>query len=121
MVSEGHILNLKQWNPSLSLNEVDFSICKVWVEIHNFPPNRVNTENLRRIGKLFGDNCVIDEDQLKSGVRCFIRIRADLNVSKVLKPGCFISRENDEQLWLAFKYEWISGFCYNCGRITHTE
>lgn len=118
---KGHLLNLQQWDPSLSLNEVDFSVCKVWVQIHNSPPNRLNTKNLQRIGKLLGDHDVIDETHLKFGMSRFVRLRVAINVTKALKPGCFIPRETGDQLWLAFKYEWISDICYTCGRITHTE
>lgn len=75
------------------------------------PPNRLNP----------GKQYVIDEAHLKAGVNRFVPIRAELNTSKALKPCCFIKRENGEQLWLAFKYERLSDFCYNCGRISHID
>lgn len=117
---KGHLLNLQHWDPSLSLNEVDFSVCKIWVQIHNLPPNRLNIENLQRIGKLLGDHFEIDESHLHSGMSRFVRIRVAINVTRALKPGCFISRETGARLWIAFKYERISDFCYSCGKLTCT-
>lgn len=43
-----------------------------------------------------------------------------MNIQEPLKPGCFTTRETGEKLWLAFKYERLSDFCYGCGKIDHT-
>lgn len=50
----------------------------------------------------------------------FIRIHISVNIQEPLKPGCFITRETGERLWLAFKFERLSDFCYACGNMDHT-
>lgn len=42
---KGATLNLKPWPPEIPLNEIDFSTCKFWTQVHNLPPNCMNLEN----------------------------------------------------------------------------
>lgn len=35
---KGAILNLKRWPPNRTIEEIDFSLCPLWVQIHNLPP-----------------------------------------------------------------------------------
>lgn len=74
-----------------------------------------------KIGKYLGHNCMLDEESLMSRVHRFVCIRVELNITEKLKPGCYITRENGEQLWIAFRYERLSEFCYRCGLLDHTE
>lgn len=43
-----------------------------------------------------------------------------MNIQEPLKSGCFIQQESGEKLWVAFKFERLSDFCYGCGMIDHT-
>lgn len=50
----------------------------------------------------------------------FIRVRVWVDITKPLKKGCFLKRPEEEDLWVKFKYERMSDFCYGCGRVRHT-
>lgn len=43
-----------------------------------------------------------------------------MNITSSLKVGCHITREDDRKLWVAFRYERLTDFCYGCGRVDHT-
>lgn len=90
-----------------------------WIQIHNLPLNQRNKENLSNIGRYIGDFIRCDKDNMHQSLQKFERILVSVNTQEALKAGCFITREFGEKLWLAFKYERISDFCYGCGKIDH--
>lgn len=49
----------------------------------------------------------------------FCRIRIRLNVTQPLLRGVFISINNQNKVWLAFKYETLPNFYFGCGKIGH--
>lgn len=49
----------------------------------------------------------------------YCRIRVDLNVTKPLRRGVFVSLESQGKVWLAFKYENLPTFCFCCGHMGH--
>ncbi|KAL7186742.1 hypothetical protein ACSBR2_028466 [Camellia fascicularis] len=56
--------------------------------------------------------------------RNFLRIRVDVDVTKPLPRGFILNRGENAQMtsvdpWISFKYEKLSDFCYDCGRIGH--
>lgn len=115
------MLNLLPWPPNLSLDEIDFTICPLWVQIHHLPPNRRNKENAIKIGNFTGHTLQLEEPFELHIHKKFIRIKVALDTSKSLRPSCHISREDGSPLWIGFKYEQFSDFCYCCGKIDHTE
>lgn len=118
---KGAILNLKPWSLNLPLGEVDFSICHFWVQIHNILPNRMNIDNITRIGNFIGQFCNLeDAPQLHRACK-FVWVRAAVDTRYALIPGSYITREDDSKLWLQFKYEKLPDFCYHCGKLDHAE
>lgn len=102
---KGSILNLQIWNPSLPLDEIDFTCVPLWVQIHHLPPNRMNLLNVQKLGKTIGD--IIPGEEADKGFRMkkFHRIKVNVDIIKALNPGYYIKREDDSLLWIAFKYE----------------
>ncbi|KAL7248092.1 hypothetical protein ACSBR2_002906 [Camellia fascicularis] len=73
------------------------------------------------IGKLVGVEVPIDGLLL---ARSFLRIRVEVNTSLPLLRGFLLKRQKPDSigktdLWVEFKYERLSDFCYDCGRIGH--
>ncbi|KAI8526572.1 hypothetical protein RHMOL_Rhmol12G0006900 [Rhododendron molle] len=50
----------------------------------------------------------------------YLRVRVWLDISKPLKKGFFLRRPKEDDLWVRFKYERLSDFCYGCGKVSHT-
>ncbi|KAI8538810.1 hypothetical protein RHMOL_Rhmol09G0132300 [Rhododendron molle] len=50
----------------------------------------------------------------------FIRVRVWIDITKPLKKGFYLKRHGDEDVWVKFKYERFSDYCYGCGRVGYT-
>ena len=51
----------------------------------------------------------------------FLRVKVEIDVSKLLCWGRKIAINADEFIWVAFKYEKLPNFCYWCGRVSHAD
>ena len=49
----------------------------------------------------------------------FIRIRVDLPFDKPLRRGGLVVNPEGDKVCIGFKFEWLIGFCYQCGIIEH--
>lgn len=108
----GFLLVLREWPSSGIINDLDFSTAIYWVQIHGFPLAR------RKIGRVVEVDTSIDSD---SDYHDFMRVRVELDVQTPLSPGFYFRPEPDVLIWVAFKYERLSGLCYNCGCIDHLD
>nr|KJB18771.1 hypothetical protein B456_003G068500 [Gossypium raimondii] len=52
-------------------------------------------------------------------IRDFCHIKVELDVQKPLRRGIFILVGSQENLWVIFNYENLSGFCFGCGCMAH--
>lgn len=121
---KGHLIVFVAWEVSSTLEELTFSHIPFWVNIYNLLLNRLNEENGRRLGNVIGRFLSHDHpphQHFCHALRPYLRIRALVDVSKPLKIGSFIKRENGVSLWIQFRYERLSNFCYQCGRLGHTQ
>lgn len=89
-----------------------------WIQIHDMPllcmTKSVGTKIGESLGKLEG----IDVAKDGAGWGKCLRIRVRIDVTKPLERG----REllvGGRSIWVFFKYEKLSQFYYNCGRIVH--
>lgn len=89
------------------------------VQVHNLPPNRMNLENAEKIGKYIGDFVRADDTSFSQTMK-FMHIRVLINTERKVNTGCYIQREDKSKLWIQFKYERLSDFCYLCEKIDHT-
>ena len=62
-------------------------------------------------------------DAPKSGLAWgpFLRIRVDVDITKLLMRGKMIQIEGMEKGWVHFKYERPPIYCYRCGILGHQE
>ena len=51
----------------------------------------------------------------------FLRVRVEIDVSKLLCRGRKTAINANEFIWVAFKYEKLPNFCYWCGRVSHVD
>lgn len=110
------------WNPNLSLAKIDFYAVQSWVQAHGLPLGRMNKVVVAKldakIGRLIEIDCVGEGIQLN---RSFLRFRVKLNIRKPLVSGFTLKREVLSDMWIEFKYERLSKFCYDCSRIGHDK
>lgn len=79
--------------------------------------NRKNGEAIANlIGKLDPSGMkVYDTATFKD----YLRLRVIIDITKPLKKGFFLKQRDKEDLWIKFKYERLSDFCYVCRLIGH--
>jgi hypothetical protein len=49
-----------------------------------------------------------------------LRIKVEINLLQLLIPGFLQNRDGKEPVWVQFKCERLSNFCYGCGRLGHS-
>lgn len=69
-----NILNQQKWKTKLTMEEIDFSRCNFWVQVHNLPPNRMNRENAMILGNYVGKYIRCDEGTNSFVPNKFIRL-----------------------------------------------
>ncbi|XP_059454884.1 uncharacterized protein LOC132185076 [Corylus avellana] len=102
---KGSPLFLKKWSHEDAIEDLDFLKAAYWVQIHNLPLDLVTVENAN--------------DNLKPSRKSFLRIRVLLNLLNPLVPGFTHHRPPKAPLWVQYKYERLSDYCYTCGRLGH--
>ncbi|KAM1185626.1 hypothetical protein ACFX2J_014711 [Malus domestica] len=110
--------SVKMWPPELALEEVELEHVPFWVQIRGIPLCLISLENVRRLTKQVGVFIQM-EDPAKA--RGFLRVRILINAAKPLINGCWLSRENNRDTWVEFRYEILQDFCYRCGRLNHVN
>ncbi|KAK9266357.1 hypothetical protein L1049_012628 [Liquidambar formosana] len=116
----GAHLVLKEWSPGLVLEEISFKVSPFWVQIHGLPPGFKSLDNISKIGLSIG--VFIEADVKRSNHLVwnnFLRVRVGIDVSAPLKTGFFLNRAPLPEVWIQFKYERLSDFCYRCGYLGH--
>ena len=115
----GHLV-LKQWNPSLTWQEVPFTTSALWVQVHGLPRLWRSPENLRLISGKVGSVVEVDLAGDGGGTwKRFIRIQIEVELHRPLLPGIFLPRNDLPHLWISLRYEKLANVCYRCGVIGH--
>lgn len=51
-----------------------------------------------------------------------LRVRVSVDIQKPIRRGVKVNLEGSMRgVWIPIKYEWLTDFCYICGRLGHTE
>ncbi|KAF7149567.1 hypothetical protein RHSIM_Rhsim02G0238400 [Rhododendron simsii] len=90
--------------------------------IHGLPIEKMNKTNAELMGRRFGQLLAVESshDRILLG-RSFLRVRAAIKLDDPLPKGFFLRRKPGcgKDLWISYKYEKLTDFCYDCGRIGH--
>lgn len=119
---DGFWLNLKHWQSDKRFEDIEFDSVPCWVQIHGLAPDQMLLRNAKVIGENIGKVVEIEEGESDASFRkTYMRIKVELEVGKSLKKGMWVRREEASPVWVEFKYERLSSFCFNCGMLDHTE
>lgn len=72
----------------------------------------MNTANAVKIGNLIGSVLHLGDTDCFHRARKFLRLQILVDTTKSLKTSCYLNREDDSTLWMPFRYERLSEFCY---------
>ncbi|KAI7994977.1 hypothetical protein LOK49_LG11G01737 [Camellia lanceoleosa] len=109
----------------IPVTDMDFSWCPFWVQVHGLPLEKLTKRNGEIIGAKIGR--LIRVEAHCEGLllyRNFLRIMVEIDVTKPIPRGFSLRSgqaqgEGDVTLWISFKYEKLSNFCFDCGRLGH--
>ncbi|KAL7177015.1 hypothetical protein ACSBR2_030365 [Camellia fascicularis] len=117
----GWLLIVQPLSPSQTAEELDFSWCQFWVQVHGLPIQKLTKQNGEILGQKIGR--LVRVEAHTEGLlfyRSFLRIRVAIDTHQPLPRGLWLQRgPGTDDLWLSFKYEKLSNFCYDCGRLGH--
>ncbi|KAL7175718.1 hypothetical protein ACSBR2_029330 [Camellia fascicularis] len=120
----GHLLVLQPLSVGKSTAEIEFQWCPFWVQVHGIPVAKMTRQNGEiighRIGRLIGVKAMHDGLLF---YRSFLRIRVEVDISKPLPLGFLLQQKGPatKDTWISYKYEKLSDFCYDCGRVGHEK
>ncbi|OMO90726.1 hypothetical protein COLO4_18925 [Corchorus olitorius] len=118
----GQLVNLKQWEPSEALEDIDFSKVAFWIQVHGLNRDLLTKKNAERIGASLGKVVEVENPVGDGGlVRGFLRCRVEIDLADPLKDGFWVPCSNGDRRWASLRYEKLSDCCYNCGCIGHSE
>ncbi|KAM2045458.1 hypothetical protein ACFX1T_009646 [Malus domestica] len=107
-----------RWPVELALEEVQVEFLPFWIQIRGIPLGLTSESNVRWLVRDVGTFLELED---LSKARGFVRVRVVVNSKNPLIPGCWLSRGQDTETWVEFKYERLQDFCYRCGRIGHAN
>jgi hypothetical protein len=112
----GHPLILKYWDPGMTLSELDFSCGEYWIQVHELPLELMTSQNAEILGGQLGTLLEIEAFR-----REFLRIKVLIPLHQPLVSGFLQERQGKSPTWVKLKYERLSEFCFNCGRLGHIK
>lgn len=115
----GAHLNLKQWPEDKALNEISIDTSTFYLQVHGLPPQYIHPRTARLIGGKVGSIHPSSINRKCVVANRFLRFRAEILVINPLSAGFFMERNDGNDLWIQFKLERLSDFCYTCGLIDH--
>ncbi|MBA0637890.1 hypothetical protein Godav_022279 [Gossypium davidsonii] len=101
---------------SIQLNWVDF-----WMIIHDLPLGFMSKAIAKQLGSFIGVFLEYDASATQLSYKRIIRINVQIDVRKPLKRKKNLTLSNGKSIYVRFKYEKLTLFCFLCGKIGHDE
>ncbi|GMP61339.1 hypothetical protein CsSME_00023840 [Camellia sinensis var. sinensis] len=123
----GHLLVLLPLPLGKAIDELDFRWTPFWVQVYGLPLAKMTRAHGEVIGSRIGRLVEVEAPSDGLLIHCsFLRLRVEVDVTKPLLQGFILYRRDSsepvgEGLKVYYKYEKLSEFCYDCGRIGHDK
>jgi hypothetical protein len=119
-VFEGNLFSVEDFNGSIAPAKMEFNKAFFWVRMFHLPLGCMSEAMGVKLGSSVGlvEGVETDEDGIGWGE--YLRVRICLDISKPLVRGRVL-KLNGEISWVAFQYEQLPRFCFQCGIICHGE
>ena len=113
-----HVVLLQRFDGSTPARYLKFTNLKILVQIHGLPMCMLDSETAIELGETLGQVTPCkNSSELVGGD--FLLVHVEIDVSKPLCRGRRIAPDDNEEIWVSFKYEKLPNFCYWCGVISH--
>lgn len=116
----GFCFSVQRWPSNLAIEEAPTHMVAYWIQAHGIPLNLMSAGNAREIGEKLGTVLEV-EDPWNNGPRGFLRIHTLIDTTNPFAAGFWLPRPEGPDTWAELKYEKLSDFCFDCGRLGHTK
>ena len=115
-----HLIVMKRYDTSLSLDNLTLDKTTFWVQVHGLPIKFMNVKAAEKICEVLGTVIPTDNPAEAEGGN-FIRVRVAMDITCPLCRGRLVTLRGDKQIWISFKYERLPNICYWCGCFDHDD
>ncbi|VFQ97975.1 unnamed protein product [Cuscuta campestris] len=116
---ENNMLLCRLVQPGETVTAADLQWLELWVQVHYLPPGYTSPAVLEAVGKFLGQFRKIYVANTFKAFQGFFRVRVAIDVRKPLKRKMKLTKRDGSVVWVLFKYERITLFCYYCGILGH--
>ena len=113
-----HVVLLQRSDGSTLARYLRFTNLKIWVQIHGLPMCMLDSKIAIELGETLGQVTPCENSSELVGGD-FLYVPVEIDVSKPLCRAQRIALDDNEEIWVSFKYEKLPNFCYWCGLISH--
>lgn len=115
-----HLVLFRRLEGARYVRSLNFTSINFWVQLHGLPMNRLDISMGIQIGKTTG---IVSPHgrEAKMIAGDFLRVRVEVDVSKPLCRGRKVILDDEEEVWVSFRYEKLPNFCYWCGMFCHDD
>ncbi|KAL9679901.1 hypothetical protein QQ045_017772 [Rhodiola kirilowii] len=111
----------ERWRKGVAPADYKSTKIRLWLQVHNVPAELREGTAPSELASLVGR---VIKDELEDGKKDFQRrkwdrFRIEIDVNIPIRHGVYMLDEEEDPLWIEFKYERLPNFCYRCGRLSH--
>ena len=115
------ILVLRRITETDQVDRVPLIHVDFWIHVHKLPVGFRSSKILQDIGNYVGVFIESDDNNFSVAWRNYLRIRVSMDAAKPLKRRMKLKKHDSEWLWVEFRYEKLTIFCFIIGCLGHTE
>jgi hypothetical protein len=115
---ESSLFLVEDFDGHTSPSELTFDHAAFWIRMVGLPLACMGRETGRMLGSSVGKVEAIDTDANGVGWGESLRVRVLIDLKKPLARGRMLKVQGKTK-WIAFQYERLPKFCFNCGVIIH--
>ena len=91
---------------------------KFWMQIYGLLIRMLDPKMAIKLGETLGQVTPCENPNKLVGGD-FLRVHVEINVSKPFCQGQRVALDDNEKIYISFKYKKLPNFCYWCGLISH--
>jgi len=117
-IFDGYLVSLADFDGLTPPKELKFERGSFWIRMYNLPLACMGKSTGEKIGASVGVVEEVDVGEKAAGWGEYLRVKVSIELSSPLARGRMLHLQG-RSTWVAFKFEKLPKFCYNCGVIKH--
>jgi hypothetical protein len=117
-IFDGYLVSLADFDGLTPPKELKFERGSFWIRMYNLPLACMGKSTGEKIGASVGVVEEVDVWEDAAGWGEYLRVKVSIDLSSPLARGRMLHLQG-RSTWVAFKFEKLPKFCYNCGVIKH--